>query len=151
VSDNFIVLVPVDPKFAPSPDVQKRVAATLRRLAPSADSIELEVSEAIRFHDCGSNFESISCPRCAAEISIDWWQERMDDDAIEEGFKLERYPVACCGAPLTLNELEYEARQAFGRTSWTVRNANVGELDVMALHELEAEAGTPLVAVYQHL
>jgi hypothetical protein len=24
-------------------------------------------------------------------------------------------------------------------------------LDVMALHELEAEAGTPLVAVYQHL
>jgi hypothetical protein len=151
MSDDFIVLVPSDSKFAASPDAQRRVAAILRRLAPSADSIEPEVSEAIRFHDAGSNFESISCPRCAAEISIDWWQDRMDDDAIEDGFRLERYPAPCCGASLTLNELEYDAPQAFGRTSWTVQNANVGELDETAHQELEAAAETSLVAVYQHL
>jgi hypothetical protein len=151
MSDDFIVLVPSDPKFAASLDAQKRVAAILRRLAPSADSIEPEVSEAIRFHDAGSNFESISCPRCAAEIGIDWWHDRMDDDAIDEGFRLERYPAPCCGAPLTLNELEYESPQAFSRTSWTVQNANVVELDATARHELEAAAGTRLVAVYQHL
>ena len=75
----------------------------------------------------------------------------MNEDAIDEGFRLERYPAPCCGAPLTLNELEYEELQAFGRTSWTVQNANVGELDETARHELEAAAGTPLVAVYQHL
>ena len=151
MSDDYIVLVPRDPKFVASSDAQKRVAAILRQLAPSADNIEPEVSEAIRFHDAGSNFESISCPRCAAEISIDWWQERMDDDSVEEGFRLERYPAPCCDAPLTLNELEYKSPQAFGRSSWTVRNANIGELDEMAHKKLEAAAGTPLVAIYQHL
>jgi hypothetical protein len=151
MSDDFIVLVPRDPTHAASLDGQRRVAQILRRLAPSAESIKPEVSEAIRFHDAGANFESVSCPRCAAEISIDWWQDRMDDDAVDEGFKLERYPAPCCGAPLTLNELKYESHQAFARTSWTVRNAGVGELDAMGHRELDAAAGTALVAIYQHL
>jgi hypothetical protein len=151
MSDDYIVIVPRDPRFAASLDAQERVAAVLRRLAPSAGSVDPEVSDAIRFHDAGSNFESISCPRCAAEISIDWWQERMDEDMKEDGFLLERYAAPCCGAPMTLKELVYESPQAFGRTSWTVQNANVGELAQMALQELEAAAGTPLVVVYQHL
>lgn len=151
MSDDFIVLVPKDPGFAASTDAQKRVAAILRRLAPSADHIEPEVSEAIRFHDAGSNFESISCPRCAAEISIDWWQDRMDDDSEEGGFRLEHYGAPCCGAALTLNELKYDLPQAFGRTTWTVQNPNVSELDDLARSELEAAAGTPLTVVYQHL
>ncbi len=108
-------------------------------------------TKAIRFHDAGSNFESIACPCCAAEVSIDWWQDRMDDDSAEEGFRLQRYPVPCCNAALTLNELRYESPQAFGRTSWTVRNANIGELEAGHLQELEVAAGAPLTAVYQHL
>jgi hypothetical protein len=151
MSDDFIVLVPRDPKFAASVVAQKRVTDVLRRLAPSADSIEPEVSDAIRFHDAGANFEGVACPRCAAEISIDWWQERMDEDERGEGFILEPYAAPCCGASLSLNDLVYESPQAFGRSSWTVQNANVGELSQMALQELESAAGTPLVAVYQHL
>jgi hypothetical protein len=151
MSDDFIVLVPSDPHFSATPDALKRVAAVLKRLAPSADNIEPEVSEAIRFHDAGSNFESISCPRCAAEISIDWWQERMDADSAGGWFRLERYRAPCCGAPLTLNELQYESPQAFGRTSWTVQNANIGELKDEERQELEAAAGALLVAVYQHI
>jgi len=151
MSDDFIVLVPSDPEFAASSDTLKRVAAVLHRLAPSADRIEPEVSRAIRFHDAGSNFEGIFCPRCAAEISIDWWQERMEDDSAEEGFRLGRYSVPCCNTPLTLNELRYESPQAFGRTSWTLQNANIGELKERDLRELEAAAGTPLTTVYQHL
>jgi hypothetical protein len=57
MSDDFIALVPADPRFAASSDAQNRVAAILKRLAPSSDSIEPEVSEAIRFHDAGANFE----------------------------------------------------------------------------------------------
>ena len=78
MSDDFIVLVSRDPSWRAEPLVLERVTAILRRLAPSADSITPEVSEAIRFHDAGSNFEGIRCPRCAAEISIDWWQNCMD-------------------------------------------------------------------------
>lgn len=75
MSADFIVVVPSDPACVVTPEAQLRVAAILKRLAPAAESITPEVSKAIRFHDCGSNFESISCPRCAAEISIDWWQD----------------------------------------------------------------------------
>jgi|SRR5215831_11928164 len=151
MSDDFIVLVPSDPELSASPDALKRVAEILQRLAPSADSVEPEVSKAIRFHDAGSNFESISCPRCAADISIDWWQDRMDDDSVDEGFRLERYSVPCCNTPLTLNELRYESPQAFARTSWTVQNANIGVLEERDRRELEAAAGTPLITIYQHL
>jgi hypothetical protein len=151
MSDDFIVLVPRDPRFAASIDVQKRVTAVLRRLAPYADSVKPEVSEVIRFHDAGANFEGISCPRCADEISIDWWQQRMDEDSSEEGFVLAQYAAPCCGAPLSLNSLVYERPQAFGRTSWTVQNANVGELSQMELQELESAAGTRLVAICRHL
>lgn len=151
MSDDFIVLVPRNPSYAASRDVQDRVAAILKRLAPSADSITPQVSDSIRFHDAGANVESIRCPRCGAEISIDWWQHRMDDDSDGDGFRLDSYAVPCCGDALTLNELEYDWPQAFGRTSWTVQNANIGEIDAASKVELEAATGTPLAVVHQHL
>jgi len=151
MSDDFIVLVSRDPSWRAEPLVLERVTAILRRLAPSADSITPEVSEAIRFHDAGSNFEGIRCPRCAAEISIDWWQNCMDEDSDGDGFALGSFEVPCCEALLNLNELKYESNQAFSRTSWTVQNANIGELSDAAGRELEEAAGLPLVAVYQHV
>jgi hypothetical protein len=151
MSDDFIVLVPRDPSYAAPPDVQQRVAAVLKRLAPSADKITPEVSETIRFHDAGASFENIRCPRCGAEISIDWWQDRMDDDFEDDGFRLSSYAVPCCGVPLTLNQLTYEWPQAFGRTSWTVQNADIGEIDAAGKTELEQAAGFSLTVVRQHL
>jgi hypothetical protein len=151
MSDYFIVLVPRDPTWVAAPQVQERVTAILRSLAPSADSVTPEVSEAIRFHDAGSNFEGIRCPRCAAKISIDWWQDRMDEDANGDGFSLATFSVPCCGALLNLNDLEYEANQAFARTSWTIQNANIGKLSDEASRALESAAGISLVVVYQHL
>jgi hypothetical protein len=151
MSDDFIVLVPSDPTCAAPLEVQQRVVAVLKRLAPSAASIVPQVSEAIRFHDAGANFESIRCPRCGAEISIDWWQERMDDDSAGDGFRLDSYAAPCCGHTLTMSQLIYDWPQAFGRTSWTVQNANVGEIDAEAKAQLEVAAGFPLVVVYQHL
>jgi len=150
MSDDFIVLVPSDPDVAASSEVQLRVAALLKRLAPSADSITPEVTDAIRFHDAGTNFEHIRCPRCGAGISIDWWQDRLDEDSDGEGFRLDSYPTPCCGNSRTLNQLEYDWPQAFGRSSWTVDNANIGEIDAAAKAELDAAAETPLVVIRQH-
>jgi hypothetical protein len=151
MSDDFIVLVPRDPSWVATSDVQQRVTTILKRLAPSADSITPEVSEAIRFHDAGANFEHIRCPRCGSEISIDWWQDRMDDDSEGDGYRLSSYATPCCGEPLTLSDLTYEWPQAFGRTSWTVQNSNLGELNQAAKAELEKAAGFPLIVVRQHL
>ena len=151
MSDDFIILVPRDPDSAASHDVQARVAAVLKRLAPSAESITPEVSEAIRFHDAGENFERILCPRCGKEIRVEWWQDRMDEDSSDYGFRLDSYATICCNKLVNLNELTYDWPQAFGRTSWTVQNADIGDLDAGSRAELEVAAGNPLVVVRQHL
>ena len=123
----------------------------LNRLAPSAERISPEVAEGINFYNCGENFESVSCPRCSGSISIDWWQERMDDDFDGAGFKLAVFSTPCCGESVSLNELEYSWPQAFGRFSWTLLNPNISELSAAAKSEIESAAGVPLVAIRQHL
>jgi hypothetical protein len=91
------------------------------------------------------------CPRCAAEIDLDWWHARIDDDAQEDSFRLVSYALPCCGAKVTLNDLEYDRPQAFGRFRWEVTNPGVGELTSANRKELEAAAGVALVFIRQHL
>jgi hypothetical protein len=151
VSDHFIVVVPRDPRLIPSDDVQRRVVEVLNRVAPNADEITAVGSTHIQFFDSGQNFEKVSCPRCSAEISIEWWQERMDDDHDGVGFQLHSYDTPCCSKAVRLNELIYFWPQAFGCFSWTVQNPNIGELTAEAISELEAAAGCSLVPIKQHL
>jgi len=37
------------------------------------------------------NFRQIGCPNCAAEIDLEWWHARMNDDAQEGSFRLAHY------------------------------------------------------------
>ncbi len=151
MSDNFIVIVPRDPTHVPSEDTQIQVAELLWRLAPSADSITADVNAAVQFYDCGGNFERILCPQCTTEISSDWWHECMNADFDGAGFRLGSFDTACCHASIRLHELIYDWPQAFGRCSWTVRNANIGELTEGAKAELEAAVGVPIIVVRRHI
>ena len=74
MSDNWIVVVPEDPFFVPSEDRQEAARSWFEEFAPRADAIELNVSDQIQFHDCGSNLERIMCPSCGEEIRLGWWQ-----------------------------------------------------------------------------
>jgi hypothetical protein len=151
MSDDFIVVVPRDPTHVPTAEVQRRVAEVLSRLAPKAEDSTVQATEEIQFFDCGENFERISCPRCSADISIDWWHERLDDDAEGDGFQLASYELPCCGGTATLNELIYDWPQAFGRFRWEVTNPNIGALSDGDKSALEAAAGFELVFVRQHI
>jgi hypothetical protein len=151
MSDHFIVVVPRDPRLVPIDEVQRRVVGVLNRIAPSAENVTAAVSSQVQFFDCGQNFDKILCPRCAAEIGIGWWQERMDDDFDGIGFRLDSYDAPCCAKSVNLNELIYDWPQAFGRFSWTVQNPNIGELTDAAKLELEAVAGFALVPIQRHV
>jgi hypothetical protein len=151
MSDDYILVIPRDPRYVPTPEVQRRLVELLERLAPNAEDITVETSEEIRFFDCGENFEGIVCPGCAAEINLEWWQARMDDDAKEGSFRLASYVLPCCGARVTLNDLKYDWPQAFGRFRWEARNPGVGELTSANKADLEAAAGIALVFVRQHI
>ena len=151
MSDHFIFLVPRDPMFVPTDEVQRRVVGVLNRIAPNAESISAEACAQVEFFDCGQNFERISCPHCSAEIGIDWWQDRMSEDIAGAGFRLDSYKAPCCAKSVNLNELNYDWPQAFGRFNWIVRNPNIGEITAAAKIELEAVAGFALVPIHQHV
>ena|SRR5450631_717952 len=151
MSDHSIVIVPRDPSFVPTDEQQQRVVGVLNRIAPAAESVTVEASPEVRFFDCGQNFEGLSCPHCESEISVEWWQDRMDDDTDGSGFRLGTYETPCCEALVTLNELIYDWPQAFGRFCWTVQNPNIGELTDAAKTELEVVAGFALVPIQQHV
>lgn len=148
MSDNWITLIPEDPYFVP--DKEKWVCARdrLAKFAPQAEQIETKVTDKVQFFDCGANFERICCPSCGSGITIDWWQDRMDED-FTDGFKLTDYLTPCCGVSQSLNELVYEWPQGFGRFALNALNPNIGLLEDEHKRDLEKDLGTKLRVIYQ--
>src|SRR5205814_714796 len=64
MSDNWIALIPEDPRFVPERARQTRARDRLSEIAPGADEITIKASNKIRFFDCGGNFEQVLCPAC---------------------------------------------------------------------------------------
>src|SRR5262245_16565106 len=125
MSDDVLIVVPRDPRHVPSTKSQQLLLEALRTLAPKADEITSEAVEQIAFFDAGQNFERIVCPACNSQLEMSWWQDRMDEDFGDDGFRLEQYALPCCGARLNLNELTYDWPQAFGRFCAEVRNPDI--------------------------
>ena len=150
MSDNFITLIPEDPRFVPEAARQHLAREWFAEFAPAADEIEIKTSERVEFFHCGGYLQSIRCPSCRAAIAIEWWQDRMDED-YGEGFKLADYPVPCCGAKVTLHELEYEAPQGFGLFGLEAMNPNIGMLKDKDKRELEKILGAKLRVIYHRM
>ncbi len=151
MSDNWIVLIPEDPHVVPTVDRRDRAKARFAELAPLADEIESVVEEVVQFVDCGGNFERIECPSCRAEIPIEWWQERVDQDFDGRGFHLSAYDTPCCSVRHTLHDLIYDWPQGFARYSLRAMNPELGTLRDEVKREFEAILGTRLRIIYRHL
>jgi hypothetical protein len=172
MSDNWIVLIPEDPRFVPSVEGRERARDGFAEIAPEAEEIEVKITDTVEFFDCGTNFERVICPACRSEISMEWWQERMDEDYQDgfklvansrpswqdrtaenygDGFKLAAYSTPCCRSKCNLHELVYEWPQGFGRFALDAMNPNIGKLKAKARIELEEILGTKLRVIYQHL
>jgi hypothetical protein len=149
MSDNWIALIPKDPRFVPNAAARRQARDRFAEIAPEADEIEAAVSENVKFYDCGGNFEGVCCPSCGSEVMA-WWKERMDED-YDGGFKLASYAMPCCDERCTLDELVYEWPQGFGRFVLQAMNPNIGELDDRYRREFEEILGTELRVIYQHI
>jgi hypothetical protein len=150
MSDDWITLIPEDPNHVPDATRSHRAKARFAEIVPRAERIEMQLTDAVEFFNCGQNFERITCPSCRSDISVEWWQQRMDDD-YERGFKLEKYATPCCNRQCSLHELFYTWPQGFGRFAIDAMNPNVGVLDDKYKQEMEEILGTPLRVIYQHL
>ena len=152
MSDNWIILIPEKPEQVPSEDKQRQAQAKLRELTPKADDVIIEVSDSLRFQDCGQNFGTIKCPDCGTELELDWWQERMGEDfGADDSFQLNPIKLPCCGVVRTLHELWYEWPMGFTKFSLITKNPNIGELPKDSVAAIEAILGCPLRVIYSHI
>jgi hypothetical protein len=148
MSDTFTILIPEDPYFLPDPMDQERARRVLAEISPDADEIRVEASKEIQFHCCVEYFTRIICEKCHAEISRDWWVNRMKEDyENEKGFKLAKYDTPCCHSEITLNDLTSESPQGFARFSMLI-NPDIGSLEDQYLSELEEVLGTKLRIIH---
>ena len=150
MSDNWIALIPEDPRFVPERTRQSRARDRFSEILPAADEVAIKVSDQVEFFDCGANFEQVLCPSCRSVIPISWWQDRMDED-YDHGFKLAAYPTPCCGARHTLHGLVYEWPQGFGRFALDAMSPGIGKLEERYRREFEEILGTKLRVIYRHL
>jgi hypothetical protein len=143
---------PKDPSFVPSPEAIAKAEAFTAKIAPNAEEISGEISDAIRFRDCGESFMGIFCPLCNAKISTEWWQEAMgDEDHWDEDFDLKPLLLPCCLRAQTLNDLRYDWDQGFSRFILDTMNPNIGRLQPEQVADLESILGCPVKVIYQHL
>lgn len=150
MSDNYIVLIPDDPDYVPSPEDQQTALALLREIARNADEVVAESTDRIQFIDCGGNFESVSCPNCGAEMQVEWWQDRMSED-YDGGFSLARFALPCCGSRHTLHELRYKFLQGFARFQLVARNPDISPLSESQLTEFAAVLHCNVRQILRHL
>ncbi|MEP3423907.1 hypothetical protein [Ascidiaceihabitans sp.] len=152
MSDNWILIVPKSPKHIPLPDNAQASLEHLERLMPDADEIEIVQNEHVQLFDCGSNLETITCPRCSANIGFDWWGEAMSSDHDEKvGFQLKKYRLPCCSTAASLDELTYAFHQAFGCFALSAMNPNIGEISNDAVCKIAAILECEVSVVYQHI
>ncbi|CAN5628319.1 hypothetical protein BH09VER1_BH09VER1_14490 [soil metagenome] len=150
MSDNWIIVIPEDPGYVPTEAAMEQAIELFERLAPEADEVNAEASENPRFIDCGANLERISCPDCGADIEVDWWQNKIEEES-DEGFPLRSIVLPCCGSERNLNELKYDWPQGFARFSLEAMNPGICDLTDEDLKVFEAVLGSRLRKILQHL
>jgi hypothetical protein len=151
MSDNWIYVISRDPSFVPPKESIAGAERFLARLAPAADEIFNEMSEEMKFRDCGSNLESIHCPQCSIELPTRCWAERMDEDHLEGGFKLKPIQLPCGHVAGSLNELRYDFDQGFSRFLLGAMNPNVALLATEQIAHFEMLLGCPVKVIYRHI
>lgn len=152
MSENWITVLPADPRAQLAPERIAAACVLFERLAPNAAEVTVEGDgHQIQFFDCGGNFEEIRCPACKTEVEIETWQAWMDADYDPTGFALDPFEMPCCGTQTTLNDLTYVWPQGFACIAVSARDPDIGRLSDDQLKAFEQAMGCPVRAIYVHI
>jgi hypothetical protein len=148
VADSYLRIIPVDPACVPSALARDRALRVLQRVLPLADDVVGQVTEDVRFVDCGTNFETVFCPVCGADIG-EWWSVVMEVGH-EQQFQDLRVTTPCCGAHTSLNALVYSWPAGFARYTLEVLNPGVGSLPARVVERLRDALGMEVRVIWAH-
>ncbi len=146
MSDNWIKLIPTDQNFLPSADAAEAERTLLAELAPDAEEVTVEFLKEVAFVDSGENWEGVSCPSCSRDAST-WWADAMDG-AAESSFRDLEVAAPCCGATVSLNDLNYEPPNGFASFILSAWNPNLQDIPPAAMSRLVDLLGTQLRRIW---
>jgi hypothetical protein len=161
MSELYIRVIPTDPEWQPTAEAAARtvkyVAALFAGPGDHVESVEPVFYEHITLIDGGEYMEDLHCPRCDADIGLDWFWELL---RVRNGGRMIGEPtihdlsvtVPCCGAALMLPELRFEAPVGFARFEVSARNwtRSAWELSEEELTASGAALGHPVTQVSAH-
>lgn len=155
MSDNVLSVIPIDPRWQPSPQQADCARDLLTQLAPhDPDRLDWELRtewhETITVVDCGANLERITCPLCAAGIDTEWWGDLLEERC-DEGFDDLAATVPCCGARTALDELRYDWPCGFARFEPALWNPGRDLLTDEELEALGQALGHPVRQILAHI
>ncbi|MDR3594148.1 hypothetical protein [Clostridium sp.] len=115
MSEIIYKIIPENYNFFPIDTKTIDGAVKILKMYVHADRISWESFENPAFIDCGSNFDSITCPFCGNNISIDVWQKMMDMCYKRSCFNNLNIFLPCCNRDSTLNDLKYQMDCGFSK------------------------------------
>lgn len=148
MADTFLRIIPADPGYMPTALASERALDLLRRAVPLADDVAAQVTDDVRFVDCGANFETVRCPRCGADLG-EWWSAAMELGH-QQRFQDLRVSTPCCAHRTSLNELVYSWPSGFARYTLEALNPGLGSLPDSVVRRLENALGSTLRIVWAH-
>jgi hypothetical protein len=149
MSDSWLQFIPVDADYQPSPEAAEGARVLLAAFAPEADTVSVEFKPLVEFFQPGANWSGVKCPLCDADAQL-WWGEAMEA-ADRECFRNLLTTAGCCGAQVSLNNLNYVWPAGFGRFVLEAMNPNVRDLKPGEEAELAAALGCTLRKVWVHI
>ena len=123
MSDTILRYVPADPNWQPSPETADKAVSLLKSMVPKADDVTASFEDDVVFYDPGENWSGVECSACG-EDAEEWWSDAMDAAAADSLTNL-TVKAPCCGAMVSLNDLNYVWPAAFGRFALEASNPNV--------------------------
>ena len=139
MSDYIIKIIPENALFCMSTEEAAKTTRWLKQKI-AASQIVCRVTDAPQFVDCGSNLERIICPKCGADISLDWWSESMDALYVNGAFRTLMVKTPCCQRDISLNDLDYHFLCGYSCIEYDIHNPIVN-VDDSLIQELEDQFG----------
>ncbi|WP_203756588.1 hypothetical protein [Actinoplanes cyaneus] len=151
MSDDYIRLIPTDPAWQPKPhDAAAAVAYVTGLFAGPGDdvwAVEAQFYDRPTVVDAGMYLERITCPRCGADIALDWLGDLVR--ANSTGFDRLDARVPCCNAVGSLTDVRFEDPIGFARFVVSAMNATRAkyELDTEELTQVAGLLGHPVMQI----
>ena len=148
MSLSIIRFIPTEPSWSPDAETRQRAHDFIASAMPKAESVQVQTHDEIVFVDAGENAERIVCPLTKQKIDEVWWSNTVEAVYEKNQFQDLTVFVPCCGARISLNDLDYQPSQGFARFVIEVTEPEISKVNESVKQQLELILGKRMRVIY---